>query len=176
MAWPMACRTRTSFKIGIAQVEADVLVVDAGRLGQRQPFLFELIRPCRAARSLTTRSDGRLSQLEAAHDVVRHDFRRCRGCAGGRRSSRETPAARAGRRRHRTTNSYGPVPTGCSRSSRPAPAGTILNDEIRQERAGRLLQHEVDGVAIDRARPRRDRETRRATASSKAGSSMLVNV
>ena len=59
--------------------------------------------------------------------------------------------------------------------ARAPPGGHDLEDEIRQKRARRLLQDEVDRVAIDGTIEARSRNAPRH-GEANAGSSMLVNV
>ncbi len=101
-------------------------------------------------RSLTTRSDGRLAQLQSAHDVVRHNLHDDAAVAReaievfAKRPHFESVVDGIGHELVRA-RADGVISQLASRAG-----GHDLEHEIRQERAGRLLQHEVDGVAIDR--------------------------
>ncbi len=134
---------------GVAQVEADVLVVDAGRLGQREPVVFELVDHV-WREIVDDEIGGRLPQFQSAHDVVRHNLHDDAAVAREaievfpKRPHFESVVDRVGDELVRA-RADGVISKLASRAG-----GHDLEHEIGQERAGRLRQHEVDGVPIDR--------------------------
>ena len=136
---------------GVAQVDAHVGVVGAGRLDQLElALLLEL--PDDVGRQLVDDDvDRALAQLEAAHDVVGNDLENHAGIARratkvGWKPLEHEPVI--GRVTHETV---GPGTDRMVAEIRPGTGRYDRHDQVDGKRSERLLQLELDGAIVDRA-------------------------